>query len=309
MQSSAPEHICVCVCTYRRPHLLQRLLRALSQLQTEGAFTHSVVVVDNDREGSARSAVEAFTRSGALPVCYEIEPQQNIALARNRAIAAAAGDYVALVDDDELPDERWLLELHGAVRRMAVDGVLAPVLPRYEQTPPSWVLKGRFFDRPAPRTGELLQWTQTRSGNALLRRAVFERHADWFDPAFGSGGEDRDFFRRKIAQHYLFGWTNDAPVHESVPAGRWDERVLLKRALLRGKMALRAADNLPLSLLKSALALPAYALALPVAGLAGRHVLMQTLIRACDHLGKLLAFLRVSPVRESYVQAQEPCTQ
>ena len=309
MRSSAPEHICVCVCTYRRPHLLRRLLRALSLQQTEGSFTHSVVVVDNDRKGSARSTVEAFTRSSALPVCYAIEPQQNIALARNRAIAAAAGDYVALIDDDELPGERWLLELHAALRRLAVDGVLAPVLPRYEQTPPSWVLKGRFFDRPAPRTGELLQWTQTRSGNALLCRAVFERHADWFDPAFGSGGEDRDFFRRKMAQRCLFAWTNDAPVHESVSAGRWEERVLLKRALLRGKMALRAADNLPLSLLKSALALPGYALALPVAGLAGRHVLMQTLIRACDHLGKLLAFLRVNPVRESYVQAQEPCTQ
>jgi succinoglycan biosynthesis protein ExoM len=303
MPSPRPDHICVCICTYRRPQLLQRLLAALLQQQTEGLFEHSVVVVDNDREASARSTVEEFARSCALPVSYGIEPQQNIALARNRAIDAATGDYVALIDDDELPGPRWLLDLVLAARRLAVDGVLAPVLPRYEQPPPAWVLKGRFFDRPALATGQVLQWTQTRSGNALLRRAVFQRSPDWFDPAFGSGGEDRDFFRRKIAQGHVFAWTNDAAVHESVPPGRWDHRVLLKRALLRGKMALRAADNIPLSVLKSALAVPAYGLALPVAALLGRHVLMQVLIRTCDHLGKLLAFLHLTPVRERYVQA------
>ena len=144
---------------------------------------------------------------------------------------------MALIDDDELPGPRWLLDLVLAAHRLAVDGVLAPVLPRYEQPPPAWVLKGRFFDRPAPATGEVLQWTQTRSGNALLRRAVFERSPDWFDPAFGSGGEDRDFFRRKITQGHVFAWTNDAAVHEWVPPGRWDRRVLLKRALLRGRMS------------------------------------------------------------------------
>lgn len=301
--STRPEHICVCICTYRRPELLRDLLAALLHQLTEGLFEHSVAVVDNDFEGSARSTVEQFSSSCSLSISYSIEPCQNIALARNRVIGAALGDFVALIDDDELPGERWLLDLYLAIRRQAVDGVLAPVLPRFDQPPPAWVLKGRFFDRPAPETGAILQWAQTRSGNALLRRDVFDCSHDWFDPAFGSGGEDRDFFRRKIAQGFVFAWTNESAVHELVPPGRWNRGVLLKRALLRGTMALRGSDNVLLSVLKSAIAVPAYAFALPFAALLGQHMLMRVLVSACDHIGKLLAVLHVSPVRERYVQA------
>ena len=233
-----------------------------------------------------------------------MEPRQNIAFARNKAIATAAGDYVALIDDDELPDERWLLDLYQTIQRLTVDGVLAPVLPRFSQEPPSWVLKGRFFDRPAPATGHILRWTDTRSGNALLHRDVFDRSGDWFDPALGSGGEDRDFFKRKIAQGFVFAWTNEAAVYEWVPPMRWHRGFLLKRALLRGKMALRASDHVLLSVLKSTLAVPVYCLTLPVAALLGHHVVMHCLVRTCDHLGKLLAFLGLSPVEDKYVQAE-----
>ena len=78
---------------------------------------------------------------------------------------------------------------------------------------------------------------------------------------------------------------------------------MLKRALLRGKMALRSSENVPLSVLKSGLAIPAYLLWLPVSALLGHHVLMKDLVRICDHLGKILASVGVSPVRETYLQA------
>jgi succinoglycan biosynthesis protein ExoM len=303
MTSPRQAHINVCICTFRRPDLLERLLGAVAEQQTQEQFVVSATVVDNDIEESARSSVDRFSRTHALAVTYCVEPRQNIALARNRAIAAALGDYVALIDDDEMPDERWLLTLYEAVQRQAVDGMLAPVLPLYSQQPPAWVLKGRFFDRPAPATGRVLHWTQTRSGNALLKRAVFDNDNDWFDPAFGSGGEDRDFFKRKIAQGFIFAWSNEGAVREWVPAARWDLSFLLKRALLRGKVALRASDSVLPGVLKSALAVAAYGLALPVAALLGQHVLVHGLIRLCDHLGKVLAFLGFQPVRERYVQA------
>ena len=136
-----------------------------------------------------------------------------------------------------------------------------------------------------------------------MKRAVFDNRDDWFDPGFGSGGEDRDFFKRKIAQGFVFAWANDAAVHEWVPPKRWEHGFMLKRALLRGKMALRSSENVPLSVLKSGLAIPAYLLWLPVSALLGHHVLMKDLVRICDHLGKILASVGVSPVRETYLQA------
>ena len=57
------EHISICICTFRRPNLLKRLLDELIAQCTEGWFTYSVVVADNDVARSAEPVVAAF---GAL---------------------------------------------------------------------------------------------------------------------------------------------------------------------------------------------------------------------------------------------------
>jgi hypothetical protein len=41
---------------------------------------------------------------------------------------------------------------------------------------------------------------------------------------------------------------------------------------------------------KSVVALPCYALALPILALSGHHVFMNYLIKLCDHSSRLLAF-------------------
>src|SRR5262245_35455424 len=57
--STAPaaSHTSPCVCTYKRAHLLHRLLEKLAAQQTRGRLTYSVVVADNDVQQSARQAV------------------------------------------------------------------------------------------------------------------------------------------------------------------------------------------------------------------------------------------------------------
>src|SRR4051794_26850893 len=97
-------HISVCICTYKRPELLQQLLKELACQETQGAFTFDVVIADNDADESARPVVDHWvsTRSD-MAVAYCVAPQQNIALARNAAIKHATGDFVAFFDDDQLP--------------------------------------------------------------------------------------------------------------------------------------------------------------------------------------------------------------
>ena len=103
---------------------LQRLLEASCDLDTGGLFTYCVVVADNDRLESSAALVSALRR----PVrrcrsTYCVEPRQNIALARNKAIEHATGDFVAFIDDDEFPTRRWLLHsvrgVHGGMRPTA----------------------------------------------------------------------------------------------------------------------------------------------------------------------------------------------
>ena len=119
-------HITVCVCTFRRPELLTRLLETLERQETGGEFTYSVVICDNDPGGSALDTVMSFQRTSSLNVHYTSEPRQNIALARNEALRHATGDFIAFVDDDEFVEPEWLramwltcegLEAAGALDR------------------------------------------------------------------------------------------------------------------------------------------------------------------------------------------------
>jgi succinoglycan biosynthesis protein ExoM len=96
-------HITICICTFRRREMLQSLLEDLREQETGGLFTYSVLVVDNDRQGSAEQVVSEFRAQQSFRVDYFIEPRQNIALARNKAIENAIGDYVVFIDDDESP--------------------------------------------------------------------------------------------------------------------------------------------------------------------------------------------------------------
>ena len=83
---ASPVHISVCICTFKRPGLLAELLRGVLQQTTGSKFFCSIVVVDNDRQGSARETVERFQREHPGVVDYAIEPEQSIALARNRLL-------------------------------------------------------------------------------------------------------------------------------------------------------------------------------------------------------------------------------
>jgi succinoglycan biosynthesis protein ExoM len=285
--------------------MLASLVSKLEIQETEGLFDYSIVIVDNDKFKSARQIVEAHARQTKIAINYYVEPEQNIALARNKAIENACGDFIGLIDDDESPPECWLLKLYKSLNHYKPDGVLGPVLPYFEKEPPKWVLRGCFFDRPTHPTGYILGWKNTRTGNALLRRELFNKDHRWFDPSFGGGGEDRDFFRRKIEEGLVFVWCNEAYVFEKVPPRRWERTVLLKRAILRGKMALNSARFKPISIFYSVAAIVIYTVCMPIFFVFGQHVFMKYLIKNCDHLGKVLAFLGINLVKEKYVGGSE----
>ena len=294
------KHIGVCVCTYKRPELLKRLLRELAGQETGGLFTYSVVVVDNDQVRSAETVVSDFAATSTLPVTYFVEPVQNICMARNRAIENAAGDSIVFIDDDEFPDKRWLLMLYKAAERDDVDGVLGPVKSHFDEKPPDWVIGCKFFDRPGHPTGFVMWWTEGRTGNVLLKKRIFSPGEPPFDPSFHRGG-DTDFFRRMHLKGRVFIWCDEAVVYEVVPPSRWTRAFMLNRALLRGSITVKNPDFEMRSVGRSVVATAAYTVALPFALLMGQDRFMNLLVRLCDHLGKLLAFVGIDPIRSPFV--------
>jgi succinoglycan biosynthesis protein ExoM len=295
--SAAVPHISICICTYRRPELLRYLLKELSKQETAGLFTYSAIVIDNDEEQTAKKEVTDISAQLSTEVLYDVEGRRNIALARNRAVAHARGDFVAFIDDDEFPTKDWLLNMFNSCARPSVSGVLGPVLAHYNLEPPRWVRAGGFYERPRHSTGFKLQWTECRSGNVLIRKTVLDDMEGPFRTEFASGGEDQDFFRRAIEKGNVFLWCDEAVVYEFVPPSRWTRRFMLSRALLRGRNSMRHRKGRLRNVSKAIIAVPIYSLALPVLFVIGHAKFMKCLVKWTDHTGCLLALIGLNPVR------------
>jgi glycosyltransferase involved in cell wall biosynthesis len=302
---SETKHISVCVCTYKRPHLLKRLLEALSDQDTsdndtDTLFTYSMVIADNDQLQSAKSVVSDFAASSSVSVKYCVEPEQSIALARNKAVENAQGDYIAFIDDDEFPAKNWLLMLFQTCEEYRVDGVLGPVKRHFDEEPPQWIVKSQFYERRINTTGSIVDWREARTGNVLLKRQILDASVPPFRADFRAG-EDQDLFRRMIEKGHVFIWSDQAVAYEVVSPSRWKRTYMLKKALLRGATARLQPSCGALSIAKSVIAVPVYLAGLPLACIFGHHRFMAMLVRLFDHLGKLLALVGINPIKEQYV--------
>ena len=284
--------------------MLERLLRKLVLQETDGLFDFSVVVVDNDAAGTAKETVTRLQEELGLNIMYSIEPEQAIPAARNHALRLARGNYIAIIDDDEFPPQHWLITMYRAIQTFDIDGALGPVHPFFEQQPPAWLLKSGFCDRPVHRTGTLLHWDQTRTGNVLLKKEVFDKHNIYFDLKCKTSGSDRVFFKDAMQVGYRFIAVEEAPVYEIVPPERQTKSYYLKRSLLHGLNAHRNSVGRMRGLsqvtvpLKSTVALFTYTIAVPFCVCIGSHVLMNCLERGCHHLSRLLAMLGIELVKK-----------
>lgn len=293
------DHICVCICTFKRPNLLKRLLECLCQQLTNNRFSFSTVVVDNDYERSAEQTVKDLRTAFWGTIDYHVEPIKNIALARNRALRSSTGDYIAFIDDDEAPPTDWLLNLYLTCTTYGSSAVLGPVEPQFDHLPPKWIVRGKLCERKRYPTGTLLHWTETRTGNVLIRRSVFDAIPEPFRREFRVGGEDIDFFRRLSAAGHQFVWCDEAPVYELIPPERCTKKYFLRRAYLQGHLSSRYFDDKDYLRKKRTLILKSFAgtiiytFTLPVTAFFGAHIFMTYLTKDVHHFSRLLALLGI----------------
>jgi glycosyltransferase involved in cell wall biosynthesis len=232
-----PVTVVVCVISHRRPQGLARLLAGLDRQ----SFTRApapevaVLVVDNDPEGSAASVCAAAGGSLRFPLEYRLEPRRGIPYARNAAVrhVGRSADFLAFVDDDEVPEPGWLEELLAVQSRHRADVVSGPVLPHFESPPPRWILRGGFFERVRHPTGSAL--TVARTNNVLIRTSVFEGMEQLFDERLAlTGGSDTHFFVRVWRAGYKLIWADEAVIHEWVAPTRVSPAYVLRRGFRLG---------------------------------------------------------------------------
>ena len=241
--------------TYMRPVGLARLLRELDGLEIPDDVEVRVFVVDNDPERSAEQVVGDHVMTSGVALVYVHEPTRGISAGRNAAIASARdwhADAICFIDDDEWPEPDWLLELLSTARRTGADVVTGPVFPVFDEPPPSWIVEGRFFERPRHVHDGLIDYATTSS--VLIDLASLEDRAEPFDAEFGlSGGSDTHLFAEMLDAGRTIAWCDRAHVYEAIPATRVDASWLLRREYRRGQTmsrSLRRRDPRPARYLK-----------------------------------------------------------
>ena len=222
--------IAVCALTYKRPNGLRRLIAGLQAQQFGGPSPDvRVVVVDNDPDASAREICARLADGARWPIQYVVEQRAGIACARNAALDNVGdAELVCFIDDDEVPDERWLDELLSVRCAYGADVVGGPVIPHFPEAVPEWVLKGGFFHRQRYRTGQRRPYAFTN--NVLFRRQIVDELSLRFNERWAlMGCEDQAFFSAIGQAGYKIVWANDAIVTEWVPLTRANAEWLIRR--------------------------------------------------------------------------------
>lgn len=221
----------VCVCTFRRPEVVEALRSLAAQDLPRGAFR--VIVVDNDETPSARERVEGAAAALDLAVTYVHAPAGNISIARNACLEAAKAPWIAFMDDDEQAAPGWLAALLAFQAQSGADVVFGPVQAIYAPDAPAWAKAADLHSvRPTLREGGGVSTGYTC--NVLFRRAAVGETR--FDLVLGrTGGEDTTFFDRLTRSGAVLDYAPEAMMWEKTAPGRTRLNWLLVRSFRSGQ--------------------------------------------------------------------------
>jgi GT2 family glycosyltransferase len=122
---SASPFISVIVVNWNRKALLEACLRSLDAQRFRD---FEIIVVDN---GSTDGSMDLLRgRSGVRPISNQVN--RGFCAANNQGIAAADGEWIALLNNDAEADPEWLAALADAARREHGFAMFAPKIVSYD---------------------------------------------------------------------------------------------------------------------------------------------------------------------------------
>ncbi len=232
----------VCIATYKRESLLEKLLISLKNQLLPPDFKLEIVVTDNNFEASAQHILKKFTDTENICFKYFVQPEKNISLARNTCLANAKGDFICFIDDDETASEYWIWNLYETLKYFNADGVFGYVEAVFAENIPFEFQNREFYFSPVGGTGTKAFYLFTT--NVLIKSNLIKNEKVPFDPEYGlTGGEDVHLFERLERKGAKFIISREAISYEHIPAERATKKYLYNRALRGGQAFIRRKLN------------------------------------------------------------------
>jgi succinoglycan biosynthesis protein ExoM len=244
--------ISICICTYDRPVLLQKLLEALQTIELDGALQNvcvDLLVIDNHPNPHTQSLCHNFARDFPIPLHYVAESFQGISQARNRAVIEALAreaDFIAFIDDDDLPRPDWLAALASQQKKSRADIVFGCWVAATSE--PEWALRYRVFKsmphgKDDQKPGRFGLPRMASTCNVLIGRDVLIKamaDGEVFDLDLSHcGGEDKEFFIRALAYGFRVSSAENSIVMRHHVPERYSARGMIQRGFKNGCSRMR----------------------------------------------------------------------
>lgn len=285
--------VSVCIASIGRPSLLDTI-KGIYACARPADMALEIVVVDDSLTGAALALLCCSDARKRVRVVTSAS--QNISVARNTGMAHARGDFIAFIDDDEVPDVNWLNNLVQLADSSGADAVQGTVIGIYPSDSPGWAVKLRPFDKSYGQAGARIEVGST--SNLLFRRSSLVIRTMKFNVVYGkSGGEDTDLCYRLTASGGVIVCSPGAVVYENVPRARLDLRHLVRRYARGGHTyacVVLARQGLLRKLAEFVKALSltmAFFVMAAVSSVALPATAMRFVLRLSGNVGKLIFFL------------------
>lgn len=112
----------IVVCTYNGARYLRQTLSAILELKDLHDKVQKVIVVDNNSTDSTKEIIHEYLEKDPIFI-YEFEKRQGLSYAREHAVNVDT-EWVVYVDDDNVLDRNWLIELENTINENEKLGVI-----------------------------------------------------------------------------------------------------------------------------------------------------------------------------------------
>ena len=97
------------ITTYNWPEALELVLQSVQQ---QSVLPDEVIIADDGSKSETFAMIEAFQKRSTLSIIHSWQPDEGfrLAMARNKAIAKATGDYIVMIDGDMILHQEFIAD-------------------------------------------------------------------------------------------------------------------------------------------------------------------------------------------------------